>query len=275
LPIQAAAISCPAASACRVFMILANWPGDRCSRFAHRQVLDAVFGVAGPAAAPVLAAGHAAAHVAGHLDRQVHDVEQVHRDPRARQHAAHRGGINRAHAGRDHPDGVPPGGGGLGQPVRGVIGGAALHLPQQPLTAGQVKEAGMPPVGEQQVLPGLLGLCPASQSSPRCPEGRRLRHAEEQNIETRADPDRQPPLPRSSTTLSTMHFRRLREFSRAELKTRFSIQLATVRDIGRFQPDPLEGVPAKAIDFLAGQLGIADPSCVGAHPQPHPGSLRR
>ncbi len=42
----------------------------------------------------------------------------------------------------------------------------------------------------------------------------------------------------------------------------FGIQLATVRYIGRFQPDPLEGVPAEAIDFLAGQLGIADPSCV-------------
>ena len=42
----------------------------------------------------------------------------------------------------------------------------------------------------------------------------------------------------------------------------FSIQLATVRYIGRFLPDPLEGVSAEAIDFLAGQLQIADPSCV-------------
>ena len=55
---------------------------------------------------------------------------------------------------------VPPGGGGLGQPVRGVIGGAALHLPQQPLIPGQVKEAGMPPVGEQHVLPGFLIVPP-------------------------------------------------------------------------------------------------------------------
>ena len=51
---------------------------------------------------------------------------------------------------------VPPGGGGLRQPVRGVIGGAAFHLPQQALAAGQVKEAGVPPVGEQHVLPGVL-----------------------------------------------------------------------------------------------------------------------
>ena len=43
-----------------------------------------------------------------------------------------------------------------GQPVRGVIGGTALHLPQQPLPAGQAGQAGAPPVREQGVLPGLL-----------------------------------------------------------------------------------------------------------------------
>ncbi len=42
----------------------------------------------------------------------------------------------------------------------------------------------------------------------------------------------------------------------------FSVQLATVRYIGRFLADPLEGVPAEVIDFLAGQLQIADPSCL-------------
>jgi hypothetical protein len=31
-----------------------------------------------------------AAHVPGHLDRQLHDMEQVHGKGRARQHAAHR-----------------------------------------------------------------------------------------------------------------------------------------------------------------------------------------
>jgi hypothetical protein len=44
--------------------------------------------------------------------------------------------------------------GGLGQPVRGVIGGTALHLAQQPLILGQVKETGVPPVCEQQVFSG-------------------------------------------------------------------------------------------------------------------------
>ena len=110
LPIQAAAISCPAG-----------------------------------AAAAVRAAHHPAAHVPGHLDRQVDDVEQVRHQLRARQHPAPRGGVDGAHVDRDDPDRVPPGGDGLRQPVRGVIGGAPLHLPQQALLAGQVKEAGVPP----------------------------------------------------------------------------------------------------------------------------------
>src|SRR5260370_8560344 len=42
----------------------------------------------------------------------------------------------------------------------------------------------------------------------------------------------------------------------------FSLQLATVRYIGKFLADPLEGVPSEVLDFLAGQLQIADPSCV-------------
>ena len=141
-----------------------------------QQVLDAVLGVAGAAAAPVLAADYPAAHVAGHFHGQVDDVEQVHRDPRAGQHPAHRGRIDRAHVDRDNPDRVPPGGGGLRQPVRGVIGGAALHLPQQPLIPGQVKEAGVPPVGEQQVFPGLLIDAPPGRprrcsSMPTCATG--------------------------------------------------------------------------------------------------------
>ena len=47
----------------------------------------------------------------------------------------------------------------------------------------------------------------------------------------------------------------------------FSVQLATVRYIGRFLADPLEGVPTEVIDFLAGQLQIADPSCVKRYAQ--------
>ena len=41
----------------------------------------------------------------------------------------------------------------------------------------------------------------------------------------------------------------------------FALQLATVRYLGTFLPDPLE-VPAVVLDRLAGQLQIADPSCV-------------
>ena len=50
------------------------------------------------------------------------------------------------------------------------------------------------------------------------------------------------------------------------------VQLATVRYIGRFLADPLDGVPTETIDFLAGQLRIADPSCVKRYalrPQTH------
>ena len=47
----------------------------------------------------------------------------------------------------------------------------------------------------------------------------------------------------------------------------FSVQLTTVRYIGRFLADPLEGVPAEVIDSLAGQLRIADPPCVKRYAQ--------
>ncbi|HJZ02057.1 MAG TPA: hypothetical protein VJ305_15135 [Streptosporangiaceae bacterium] len=123
-------------------------------KVAHQQALDAVLRVAGPAPAAVLAADHPAPHVPGHLDGQVHDVEQVHDELRARQHTAHRRGVDAAHVDGDGPDPVPPCRRGLGQPVRGVIGGTALHLAQQPLIPGQVKETGVPPVCEQQVFPG-------------------------------------------------------------------------------------------------------------------------
>lgn len=50
----------------------------------------------------------------------------------------------------------------------------------------------------------------------------------------------------------------------------FSDQLTTVRYIGRFLPDPLEGVPTEVIDFLAEQLEIADPSCLKQYAQREP-----
>jgi hypothetical protein len=60
-----------------------------------------------------------------------------------------------AHVNGDDLDGVPPGRRCLGQPVRRVIGGAAHHLPLQPLIAGQAGKASVPPVREQNVLAGL------------------------------------------------------------------------------------------------------------------------
>lgn len=52
----------------------------------------------------------------------------------------------------------------------------------------------------------------------------------------------------------------------------FSVQVATRRYPGMFLADPLDGVPTEAIDFLVGQLRIADPSCVKQYtlrPQTH------
>jgi hypothetical protein len=46
----------------------------------------------------------------------------------------------------------------------------------------------------------------------------------------------------------------------------FSVQLATARFIGRFLA-PLDGVPTEVVDYLAGQLQIADPSQVKKYAQ--------
>lgn len=36
----------------------------------------------------------------------------------------------------------------------------------------------------------------------------------------------------------------------------YALQLTTVRYLGRFLADPLDGVPTKVLDYLAEQLGI-------------------
>jgi hypothetical protein len=86
---------------------------------------------------PYRAPDHPAAHVADRLDGQLHDVEQVRGQGRAGQHPAHRRGVDGAQIDAHDHNRVSPGRGGAGQPVRGVIGGAAFHQPQQALLARQ------------------------------------------------------------------------------------------------------------------------------------------
>ena len=74
--------------------------------------------------------------------------------------------------------GIPPRRAGLRQPVRGVIGGTALHLAQQPLIPGQVIEARVPAIREQHVLPGIrigpaAGLAAAVLIDPQMRHQRR------------------------------------------------------------------------------------------------------
>lgn len=49
----------------------------------------------------------------------------------------------------------------------------------------------------------------------------------------------------------------------------FGLQLGTVRMLGTFLADPLD-VPTEVVDYVAGQLGIDDPSCVKAYSQREP-----
>lgn len=49
------------------------------------------------------------------------------------------------------------------------------------------------------------------------------------------------------------------------MKVGFSLRLLTVRWAGAFLADPLD-LPVVALDFVAEQLGIADPSRVKKYP---------
>jgi hypothetical protein len=44
----------------------------------------------------------------------------------------------------------------------------------------------------------------------------------------------------------------------------FALQMVTVRYLGTFLADPLD-VPTNVVDYLAGQLGVVDPSCAKAY----------
>jgi hypothetical protein len=106
-----------------------------------------------------------AAHVPGGLDRELPHVKEVNDDLRLRQHPADGRGVDGAHVDGHDLDAVTPGRRRLGQPVRGVIGGAALDLAQQPLIPGQVEETRVPAVREQLVLAGLLIGPPAGPAA--------------------------------------------------------------------------------------------------------------
>ncbi len=66
---------------------------------------------------------------------------------------------------------------------------------------------------------------------------------------------------------------------RAHSRLGFAVQLTSVRYLGRFMPDPRQ-VPAEVAEYLAEQLGIADPSCLKEYGErdgtarTHPGEIQ-
>jgi hypothetical protein len=100
------------------------------------------------------------------FDGELDDVEEIHGNGRVREHPPHRRQVDGAHVDGHDLHGVPPRRRGTGQPVRGVIGGTALGLPQHALAAGQIIETGVPPVRELHVLPGVRVVPPPGPAAP-------------------------------------------------------------------------------------------------------------
>jgi hypothetical protein len=146
-------------------MILLNWSGGKVFEVADQQVFHPVLDIAGTAAATVFLPDDPSAHVADHLGGQLHNMERVHRDGGRGQHAASRTGVGAAHVDDHDPHPLPPCWSGLVQPVGGVLGAAALDLPQQALITVDVDEAGVPAISGQHVAPGG-GVMPELRSAP-------------------------------------------------------------------------------------------------------------
>ena len=133
---------------------------------ADQQVLDAVLGVLGPAAAAVLLADGASADVADHLRGQLDHVEGVDGHCGVRQHPAYGGSVDGAHVDDHDLHLPPPGGAGLVQPVSGIVCGAAFDLAEQALLTVDIDEPGVPPVRQHHAgasvrVPGEPGPAPA------------------------------------------------------------------------------------------------------------------
>ena len=164
-------------------MTLANCSGRRCSRLRTSKPLTPYSASPDRPRRPYFSRTARRRTSPGHLDGQLDHVEQVLGKPRTRQHPAHRRGVDGAHVDHGDLDPVPPSRAGLPHPVRRVIDGASLDLPQQALIPGQVDEAGMPPVREKHILPAVLIGPPAGPAAAVLidPQIRHRRHRRDQH----------------------------------------------------------------------------------------------
>ena len=144
--------------------------GGEVLEVAGQEVLDAVLGVAGAAAAAVELAGGAAAHVPDGLDGQLHDVEQVRRYLGLRQRAADRGHSSFSPAQRRltrHTSASPA-------PWRTSRGRVVTYSCTCSATVPQPGHSGTTSATAQTVPPGRLAL-DLGDPHARHPEQRRRR----------------------------------------------------------------------------------------------------